>query len=68
MASPISKLLSPGDVVYHVSGKKMIVKNVGSTGFTTSDDYFIFSEVRKLYFLTLHGLKRYLLSKKHPLR
>lgn len=33
----------------------MTVTRIDDDGFETAEDYFLFSEVRKLYFLTKYG-------------
>ena len=56
----IAKLLSIGDPIYSVTGKVLYVKKIDSDGFETDEDYFYYDEVRKLYFLTEYGYKKYL--------
>ena len=51
----IKKLLSPGDVVYSIQGAEMKITMIDDNGFETEEDYFLFSEHRKLYFLTRYG-------------
>lgn len=56
MSTQIRKLLKVGDIVYSArGGREMVVTKIDSTGFETNEDYFLFSEVRKLYFLTQYG-------------
>ena len=56
MSNQIAKLLSSGDVVYSVrGGQEMKVTRIDEKGFETEEDYFLFSEVRQLYFLTKYG-------------
>ena len=52
----IKKLLSPGDVVYSIrGGQEMIITMIDNDGFETEEDYFLFSEHKKLYYLTRYG-------------
>ena len=52
----IKKSLSPGDVVYSIrGGQEMTIIRIDNFGFETEEDYFLFSEVRQLYFLTKYG-------------
>ena len=52
----IKKLLSPGDVVYSTrGGQEMIITKIDDFGFYTEEDYFFFSEHKKLYYLTKFG-------------
>ena len=52
----IKKLLSPGDVVYSTKGgEEMIITKIDKDGFETEEDYFLFSEHKKLYYLTKFG-------------
>ena len=39
----------------------MVVTKIDSAGFETEEDYFLYSEVRQLYYLTYYG---YLKAKK----
>ena len=56
MSNQVKKLLSVGDTVYSArGGQEMTVTRIDDTGFETSQDYFFFSEVRKLFYLTKHG-------------
>ena len=54
-ANSVKRILSVGNVVYSATGKEMKVLSMDSDGFTTEEDYFLYSEVRKLFFLTLYG-------------
>lgn len=59
MSKQIRKLLSVGDIVYSAQGgAEMVVTRIEDDGFETDQDYFIYDEVRKLYWLTLDGYKR----------
>ena len=59
MSRQIKKLLSVGDVVYSAQGgRELVVKKIDDYGFETDEDYFFYDEVRKLYWLTLHGYRR----------
>ena len=52
----IKKLLSPGDVVYSIrGGQEMTITMIVNDGFETEENYFLFSEHKKLYFLTRYG-------------
>ena len=53
--NPIRKLLRVGDTVWSATGKEMTVTSIDDKGFKTSEDYFFFSEVRKLFWLTRSG-------------
>ena len=56
MSMQIKKLLKVGDTVYSAQGgAEMTVTKIDNAGFETDQDYFLFSEVRKLYFLTKYG-------------
>lgn len=56
MSNQVKKLLSVGDTVYSAKGgQEMTVTRIDDTGFETDQDYFLFREVRKLYFLTKYG-------------
>ena len=56
MSRQIKKLLKVGDTVYSArGGQEMTVTKIEKDGFETDQDYFLYSEVRKLYFLTKYG-------------
>lgn len=56
MNKQVKNLLSVGDIVYSASnGREMTVISIDDQGFETSDDYFLFSEVRTLFYLTRFG-------------
>ena len=56
MSNQIKKLLKVGDTVFSArGGRAMTVTKIDNAGFETDEDYFLFSEVRKLYFLTQYG-------------
>ena len=56
MSNKIKNLLKVGDTVYSArGGQEMTVRSIDEKGFETDQDYFLFSEVRKLFFLTRYG-------------
>ena len=56
MSKQIKKLLEVGDTVFSArGGQEMTVTKIEKDGFETDQDYFLYSEVRKLYFLTKYG-------------
>ena len=56
MKKRIKDLLKVGDVVYSAKGgEEMTVTRIDENGFETDQDYFLFREIRKLYFLTRYG-------------
>ena len=59
MGKQIRKLLEIGDTVYSAQGGvEMKVTQIDNEGFETEEDYFLFSEVRELYYLTRYGYER----------
>ncbi len=59
MSNQIKKLLKVGDTVYSAQGGvEMTVTKIKKNGFETDQDYFLYSEVRKLYYLTRYGYER----------
>jgi len=56
MSTQIKKLLNVGNTVFSAQGgQEMTVTKIEKDGFETDQDYFLYSEVRKLYFLTKYG-------------
>ncbi len=54
-ANSVKRILSVGDVVYSATGKEMKVISMNDEGFETEEDFFFYTEVRKLFFLTSYG-------------
>ena len=56
MSNQIRKLLKVGDIVYSArGGEKNGRTKIDSASFETEEDYFLYNEVRQLYYLTYYG-------------
>lgn len=58
----IKNLLSPGDFIYLMDGSEKKVEKVCNLGFYAGGLFYLYSDHRFLYFLTLPGLNHFLLN------